>query len=211
MSADREVTAGANAFGGHLVPGSHPAVLSIDLMRAYTDPSSPFYIGSMGPVRSAARVIAAARDCGVPVLHTRVEYTPDGADGGHFVRKVGALRLLFGGGPPSEIVPETAPIVGERVITKQYASAFFDTGLADTLRQQHIDTLIIVGVSTSGCIRASAVDAVQHGFVPLVVRQSVGDRNAAAHQANLRDLEAKYAEVIDEADAIDYLEERHAE
>ena len=90
MSADREVTAGANAFGGHLVPGSHPAVLSIDLMRAYTDPSSPFYIGSMGPVRSAARVIAAARDCGVPVLHTRVEYAPDGADGGHFVRKVGA-------------------------------------------------------------------------------------------------------------------------
>ncbi|MEO6999230.1 MAG: isochorismatase family protein, partial [Terracoccus sp.] len=161
--------------------------------------------------RSAARVIAAARDCGVPVLHTRVEYAPDGSDGGHFVRKVGALRLLFGGGPLSEIVPETAPADGERVIIKQYASAFFDTGLAESLRRQHVDTVIIVGVSTSGCIRASAVDAVQHGFVPLVVRQAVGDRNEAAHQANLRDLEAKYAEVVDEADAIDYLEERHAE
>lgn len=211
MSAGSAASKGPDGFGGHLVPGSHPVVLSVDLMRAYTEPSSPFFISSMGPVHSAARVITVARACGVPVLHTRVEYAADGADGGHFVRKVGALRLLFGGGPLSEIVPETAPAVGETVIIKQYASAFFGTELAQTLRRQHIDTVIIVGVSTSGCIRASAVDAVQHGFVPLVVRQAVGDRNAAAHEANLRDLGAKYAEVVDEADAIDYLEERHAE
>ncbi|MDN5765106.1 MAG: isochorismatase family protein [Humibacillus sp.] len=201
----------ADDFGGHLVPGAHPAVLSVDLIRAYTDPSSPFYVGSMQPVRSAARVISVARQCGVPVLHTRVEYASDGSDGGHFVHKVGALRLLFGGGPLSEIVPETTPVAGEPVITKQYASAFFGTGLAETLRRQNVDTVIIVGVSTSGCIRASALDALQHGFVPLVVRQAVGDCDEAAHRANLRDLEAKYAEVVDEADAIDYLEERHAE
>ena len=210
MSAATAGRQGADAFGGRLVPGRHPVVLSVDLMRAYTDPSSPFCIGSADPVRSAARVIAVARECGVSVVHTRVEYAADGSDGGHFVHKVGALRLLFGGGPLSEIVPETTPAAGETVITKQYASAFFDTGLAETLRRMRVDTVIIVGVSTSGCIRASAVDAVQHGFVPLVVRQAVGDRDEAAHRSNLRDLEAKYAEVVDEADAIDYLEERHA-
>lgn len=198
-----------DAFGGHLTPGARPVVLSVDLIRAYTDASSPFCLGSTDPVRAAARVLAAARDHDVPVVHTRVAYAPDGSDGGHFVRKVGALRQLFGGGPMSEIVPETAPVGGELVITKQYASAFFGTSLASTLRAAGIDTVVIVGVSTSGCVRASAVDALQHGFVPVVVRDAVGDRDTGAHAANLRDLEAKYAEVVDETEATAYLRQRH--
>lgn len=197
------------AFGGHLVPGARPAVLSVDLIRAYTDPSSPLCLGSMDPVHAAGRLITAAREYGVPVVHTRVEYAADGVDGGHFVRKVGALGLLFGGGPMSQIVPETTPAEGELVITKQYASAFFGTSLASTLRALDIDTVVIVGVSTSGCIRASAVDALQHGFVPLVVRQAVGDRDTPAHEANLHDLEAKYAEVVSEDEATAYLRRAH--
>lgn len=201
----------ADGFGAHLAPGAHPAVLSIDLIGAYTDPSSPLCLGSTDPVHAAGRIIATAREYGVPVLHTRVEYSPDGLDGGHFVRKVPALRLLFGGGRLSQIVPEAAPVESELVITKQYASAFFGTSLASTLHAQGIDTVVIIGVSTSGCVRASAVDALQHGFVPLVVRQAVGDRDTEAHAANLRDLQAKYAEVIDESAAHAYLRQRRGD
>ncbi len=193
------------AIGGHLTPGVRPVVLAVDLMRAYTDPQSPLCLGSLEPVHAAARVIEVARACGVPVVHTRVEYAPDGVDAGHFATKVGALRLLFGGGPMSEIVAEVAPAPGELVVTKQYASGFFGTSLASTLHARGADTVVVVGVSTSGCVRASAVDALQHGFVPLVVREAVGDRDHEAHAANLRDLQAKYAEVLGEADVTDYL------
>ena len=104
-------------------------------------------------------------------------------------------------------MPEVAPVEGELVIIKQYASAFFGTSLASTLVARGIDTVVLVGVSTSGCIRATAVDAVQHGFIPLVVRDAVGDRTSQTHDANLFDLQAKYAEVVDERTAVAYLEE----
>ena len=101
-------------------------------------------------------------------------------------------------------MPEVAPVDGELVITKQYASAFFGTSLASTLVARGVDTVVLVGVSTSGCIRATGVDAIQHGFIPLVVRDAVGDRTAQAHEANLFDLQAKYAEVVDERTAMAY-------
>ena len=194
-------------FGGRLRPGRRPAVLSIDLMRAYFDPASPMCLPARDCLEAAARVLAAARRSGVPVVHTRVEYAADGRDGGVFVRKVEALRHLYGGGPMSELMPEVAPVADELVVTKQYASAFFGTSLASTLVAQGVDTVVLVGVSTSGCVRATGVDAVQHGFVPLVVREAVGDRTAAVHEANLFDLQAKYAEVLAEQDVVDYLEE----
>lgn len=192
-------------LGGQLTPGARPVVLSVDLMHAYTDPESPLCLGSLEPVHAAARVIDCARAHGVPVVHTRVEYARDGVDAGHFATKVGALRLLFGGGPMSEIVAEVAPVPGELVVTKQYASGFFGTSLASTLRAQGTDTVVVVGVSTSGCVRATAVDALQHGFVPVVVREAVGDRDAAAHESNLRDLQVKYAEVLGEDAVTAYL------
>jgi maleamate amidohydrolase len=107
----------------------------------------------------------------------------------------------------SALMPEVAPVEGELVVTKQYASAFFGTSLASTLVALTVDTVVLVGVSTSGCIRATGVDAVQHGFIPLVVRDAVADRTPQTHEANLFDLQAKYAEVVDEDTTLTYLED----
>lgn len=142
------------------------------------------------------------------MLHTRVAYGPGGVDGGLFVRKVSALRQLFaGGGAMGELMPQVSPTEDELVLVKQYASAFFGTSLASTLWAERIDTVVLVGVSTSGCVRATAVDAMQYGLVPLVVREAVADRATGPHEASLSDLQAKYAEVISEATAIAYLSE----
>ena len=192
-------------FGGSLRPGPAPVVLAVDMMRAYFEPASALCLPDDDCLRSAARVLAAARQHGVPVVHTRVRYSAGGADGGVFFRKVPALRALVGDGPMGELMPQVAPTDDELVVVKQYASAFFGTSLASTLHARGVDTVVVVGVSTSGCIRATAVDAIQHGFVPLVVQDAVGDRAPEPHESNLRDLAAKYAEVVDEATAVDYL------
>lgn len=195
----------AAGFAGPLRPGKTPAVLVIDMMRAYFEKDSPFCLPDEGCVDAAAEVLAVAREAGVPVVHTLVRYGPDGVDGGIFLRKVPALRLLIGHSPLGEPMPAVAPLSEETVVVKQYASAFFGTSLASTLRSLRVDTVLILGVSTSGCVRASAVDALQHGFVPLVVREAVGDREQPVHDASLYDLQAKYAEVITRSDATTYL------
>lgn len=197
----------AHGFAGSLEPGRRPVVLAIDMMRAYFDPASPMCLPSRDCLDSAGRVIEAARGCGVPVIHTRVAFGTDAVDGGLFVRKVPALRQLVGESPMGRLMPEVAPAPDEVVLVKQYASAFFGTSLQSTLSAAGWDTVVLVGVSTSGCIRATGVDAVQHGFVPLVVRDAVGDRDRGPHDAALYDLQAKYAEVVDEKTAIAYLEE----
>lgn len=197
----------AAGFAGNLTPGRHPVVLAIDMMRAYFDEQSPFCLPSMDCLDSASRVLAAAREVGAPVVHTRVEYGAGGTDAGVFLRKVGGLEQLIGPGPMGELMPQVAPVDGELVVVKQYASAFFGTSLVSTLVAAGIDTVIVLGVSTSGCVRASAVDALQWGFVPLVVRDAVADRDPGPHEANLYDLQAKYAEVVDEQTVIAYLKE----
>jgi len=194
-----------SGFGEHLEPGRRPALLMVDLVMAYFTPGSALYLEDHRVLEGAARLLGAARTAGVPVIHTQVRYAVDGVDGGVFFRKLGALRDLVEGSPLGEIAAQVAPRAGEPVVTKQYASAFFGTSLASTLTALGVDTVLIAGVSTSGCIRASAVDACQHGFIPWVVRDAVGDRNAAVHESNLADLQAKYAEVVDEATAIKYL------
>jgi maleamate amidohydrolase len=199
------MTGGDDPFGGSLGWGERPALVLIDMMRAYFTPGSPFDLGSGAAVTGCARLLAAARAGGVPVLHTRVRYRPGASDGGLFVRKVGALRLLAADAPGGlgEFVPELEPAPHEVVVVKQYASAFFGTSLAATLTAAGVDTVVVAGVSTSGCVRASATDAMQHGFRPIVVGEACGDRTAAIHQANLADLEAKYADLatLDEAAA----------
>jgi maleamate amidohydrolase len=192
-------------FGNRLEPGRRPALLLVDFVCAYFDPSAELYMGNRGCLDSAARLLAAARSAGIPIVHTRVVYAEGGADGGLFYRKVSALRHFAGGGPLGETMPEVAPRPGEILLTKQYASAFFGTSLTSTLTAAGVDTVLIGGVSTSGCVRASAVDTVQFGFVPLVVRDAVGDRDVRPHEANLFDLQAKYAEVVSERFALDYL------
>lgn len=183
-------------FNGSLPFGDRPAVILIDLMRAYFDPAADLYVGSADCLASAARLLSAARAARVPVIHTRVGHSRGGIDGGLFYRKVPPLRDLSG--PLGELMPQVAPLPDEVVIVKQYASAFFGTPLASTLTALRTDTLVIAGVSTSGCVRASAVDTIQHGFVPIVVRQAVGDRSRGPHEVALSDIQAKYGEVWDE-------------
>lgn len=195
----------AGAFDGSLSFGKSPALVIVDMVRAYFDPQSPLYLGGEDVMASNKRLLAAARAAGVPVVFTNVEYVPSGADGGVFYRKVPALSVFQQGSPLGEFLPDLAPQAGEVVITKRYASAFFATHLASTLTALGVDTVLITGVSTSGCVRATALDACQSGFLPFVVRQACGDRHPAPHEANLFDLQAKYAEVIDEDAAIAHL------
>lgn len=195
----------AAGFGGRLQPGKRPVLLLIDFARAYFDPDSPLYAGVESARASAARLHQAARAAGVPVVFTRVEYSADGHEGGVFFRKVGALKVFTTGNPLGGFTPELAPLPGDEVVTKHYPSAFFGTGLADRWHAAGIDTVIITGLSTSGCVRASAVDALCHGFVPLVVTDAVGDRDARVHEANLFDLGAKTAELVGEAWVATYL------
>ena len=194
-------------WGGTLQPGVRPALIVVDFVLAYLQSGSPLYAG-VEPARDACvRLLQAAREAAIPVLHTNVRFQPGGRDGGVFFRKLPALRCFEDGVAPALTAfdPALEPCVGETVVTKRYASAFFGTGLASTLTALGIDTLIIAGVSTSGCIRATAVDACQHGFIPLVVRDAVGDRHPAPHEANLFDLQAKYAEVVSLAQVQAYL------
>lgn len=190
-------------FGARLPFGRRPAVIVVDFVRAYLDPASPLYARVESAFESARRIVHAARAARVPVVFTGVRFVPGGADGGVFYRKVPSLRLFDAGSPMGEYVDGLAPAAGEPLVTKQGASAFFGTSLAPMLTARGVDTVVVVGVSTSGCVRATAVDACQHGFVPFVVRDAVGDRDPRPHEASLFDLQAKYAEVIGEAEAVD--------
>jgi nicotinamidase-related amidase len=187
--------------------GERPAVLVVDFVRAYTTPGAPLYAAPGVPdaVRASVPLLAAARQAGVPVIYTTVSYAPDGRDGGQFVRKVPALLQLTHGSPLAQIVEELPPAPGDLVIEKKYASAFFGTHLAATLTADRIDTVIMVGCSTSGCIRASAVDGMQYGFRVIVPRECVGDRAPGPHEANLFDIDGKYGDVVSATEAITYL------
>jgi maleamate amidohydrolase len=196
-------------FNRRLTPGQRPALVVIDFVKAYLTPGSVLYAGAgVEAARTACEsLLKAARAANIPVLHTNVAYQSGGRDGGVFFRKLPALKCFETGVSPelTEFAAGLEPARGEILITKQYASAFFGTSLAATLTSMQIDTLLIAGVSTSGCIRASAVDACQHGFIPLVVRDAVGDRAPGPHEANLFDLQAKYAEVVSLDEACLYL------
>jgi maleamate amidohydrolase len=189
------------AFDGRLSFGKRPALLIVDFVMAYLDPASPLYAGVEDALASNERLLAAARAAGIPVIFTNVVYQADGADGGLFYKKIPSLRVFLEGSRLGAFPPSLQPVDGERVISKQFASAFFGTSLAETLSEEGIDTLLITGLSTSGCVRATALDALQSGFAPFVVREACGDRHPAPHEANLFDLQAKYAEVVSEQEA----------
>jgi maleamate amidohydrolase len=195
----------AGAFDGRLAPGRKVALLIVDVVVAYLDPASNLYAAAEDALASNERLLAAARSVGVPVVFTNVQYQAGGADGGLFFRKVPALKAFTDGSPLGAFPPSLQPGAGDIVLTKQYPSAFFGTPLASTLRTMGVDTLLITGFSTSGCVRASALDALCHGFVPFVVRDACGDRHPSPHEANLFDLQAKYAEVIDEREAVELM------
>jgi maleamate amidohydrolase len=201
-AADLDADYHAAGFGGRLPFGKKAALLVIDVVQAYLDKASPLYAGVEDARDSNIRLVDAARAAGVPVVFTNVLYSAGGADGGVFYRKVPALKCFLGHGPFGAFPQGLVPREDELVISKQYPSAFFGTHLAATLRALEVDTVVMGGFSTSGCVRASALDALQHGFIPYVVREACGDRAPGPHEANLFDIQAKIGEVVSEAEAV---------
>ena len=205
MTATREQNY-VGVFDGKVGYGRKPAVIVIDFTLAYTTPGSPFFAeGVVRAVRDTVPLLVAARAAGVPVIHTRVEYHPSGADGGWFVRKVPALRKMVAGETLAQIDPAVAPLPEEVVLVKQYPSPFFGTPLAPMLAALGVDTLILAGCSTSGCVRAGALDGVQHGYRVIVPQECVGDRHDGPHDANLFDINAKYGDVVRRDEVVSYL------
>lgn len=192
-------------FGGELTYGKKPALLLIDFAKAYITPECGLYAGVEKSAQEAKKILEQARQANIMIIFTRVEFTPGGLDGGVFYKKVPALRNFLRGSPMAEFVEGLEPKENEIIITKQYASAFFGTNLASTLTSNKIDTLLITGWSTSGCVRASALDACQSGFIPIIIEEAVGDRDPKVNNSNLFDLQAKYAEIKKKSDVINYL------
>lgn len=194
-------------FHGRAGLGERPALLVVDLSLGFTDPASPLACELEDVVDSVARLLAAARRAGLFVVYTTVAYDEEGRRrAATFLRKVPALESLAAGGRWTEIDPRLATEPGEPVLTKLHASAFFETDLARLLEEAGCDSVIVTGASTSGCVRATAVDALQYGFRPVVPSEAVGDRNPEAHKANLYDIDAKYGDVVPIQEVLDLLD-----
>lgn len=197
-----------SGFGHALEPGTRPALLLVDPVRAYIDPECGLYAGVEDTVAGMTALLAMARRAGIPVVVTEVSIRADGADAGIFFRKVPALSAYTPGSPFAKIIEGLEPLPEDILVTKQYPSAFFGTSLASTLTALGVDTLLIGGLSTSGCVRASTLDAMQHGFVPIVVEDAVGDRDDAINEANLFDIRHKMGEVWTLRQVGAYLDDR---
>lgn len=193
------------AYDNKIGFGKRPALILVDFVQAYFDKSCELYADVDDALESALRLRELADQNGVPVIFTNVVYHKGGADGGVFYKKVKPLRHFEEGSSMGDWPEGLKPKDNELVISKQYPSAFFGTSLASTLTAAKIDSVIITGLTTSGCIRASCVDACSHGFIPIVVSDACGDRADGPHEANLFDMNAKYADVVLEADVSEYL------
>ncbi|MDQ2138251.1 isochorismatase family protein [Alcaligenaceae bacterium A4P071] len=186
--------------------GKSAAVLSIDFIDFYTVPGAPFYgQGVVDAVVQSAPLYAAARTAGIPVIYTNVLYDKTASQGGMFVRKVPALRRFVADEPLTRFDARIAPEPDDLVITKHHSSAFFGTPLSTMLRAMGHDTVIITGCSTSGCVRATAVDAVSNGFHVIVPAECAGDRHQAPHDAALFDINAKYGDVMPVGEVLQYI------
>ena len=202
----READYRSAGFRGDIGFGTSAAVVVIDVVLAYFDRSSPLYAGVEDVLDPIIRIVRAARKAGMPVFFTRQLF--EGLDeAGVYARKVPALKLLRPGSKLSELHPDL-PAEADEVFVKHYPSAFHRTGFAERLRKLRVDTLIITGLTTSGCVRATAMDCLLHDLPGIVVREAVGDRDRAAHEANLFDIDSKLADVKDLADVIQWIESR---
>lgn len=191
-------------FGQRIGFGERPAVIVIDIQRV--DPESMLGFNFEKEIEHINRVLDAARPRNIPVIFTVVAYDSDDfKDAGIWALKMKGISTLKAGTPAVELDPALHYQKGDMVITKKYASGFFGTDLVSRLLSQRVDTLIITGATTSGCVRATTVDALQYGFRPIVVREAVGDRSLAAHEQSLFDLQAKYADVLSTEEVVKYL------
>jgi len=196
----------AQAYGQRAGFGKNPALILVDFVQGYFDRDCDLFADVDDALSSALRVREAAHTAGVPVILTNVVYHPKAIDGGRFFEKAKPLRYFLAGSPMGAWPEGLVPADNELVISKQYPSAFFGTSLASTLTAWGVDQVILTGLTTSGCVRASCVDAMSHGFITTVVKEAVGDRHEAPHEANLFDMDAKYADVVSEADIIAHLQ-----
>jgi nicotinamidase-related amidase len=197
-------------FGGRVGFGRRPAVLVVDFFYGCTDPA---YLGggSVGDaVDHTAALLPLARAAGAPVIYTVTQYRPDGLDAGFFGVKVPLLKLLQEGSKAVEIDSRVAPEPGDHVIVKKMASAFFGTPLQSLLAALERDTVIVTGCTTSGCVRASVVDACSSGYRVIVPRECVGDRAPGPHEASLFDMDAKYGDVVGVDEVRRYFGSAHA-
>lgn len=195
----------AGVYSNRIGFGKKPALLLIDFVEAYFDPECDLYAGVESELASAIRLVNIARNNNIPVIYTNVVYHPSGFNGGRFFEKAKPLRHMVEGSPLGAWAKGLAPASNELVISKQYPSAFFGTSLSSTLTAAGIDSVILTGLTTSGCVRASCVDACSYGFIPIVVADACGDRHEAPHNANLFDMNAKYADVVSEREVIQYM------
>ena len=185
--------------------GANPALLVVDFINGFTDPASPLGGDFSGELAVTAQLLGEFRRAGRPVAYTIIAYDPDFRDAGLFIKKVPSLAVLVKGSDYVEIDDRIHAEPGDYIVSKKYASAFFGTNLDTWLRSHGVDTIVMTGCTTSGCIRASSIDSMQYGYHTVVVRDGVGDRAEGPHKANLFDIDAKYGDVVDSGAALDYV------
>jgi nicotinamidase-related amidase len=198
----REVYA-ERGFSGHQGAGVRPAVVVVDLIEGFTNPESPLACDADAAIEAARALLDAARASGAPVIFTTVCYSDeDAVRAAAFIAKAPALATLRPGSRWVDLDRRLAHQPEEELLSKLFASAFYGTRLDEILRERRCDTVIVVGASTSGCVRATVVDALQFGYRVLVPREAVADRAVDAHNASLLDIDAKYGDVVSIQDAI---------
>lgn len=183
-------------LGQSVTLGSRPAVLVIDFSCGFTDPECSLGSDCTAAVEQTKRVLDVAREKGFPVIFTTIGFEPSLKDGGLWMQKAPALADLQIGGKWVDIDPRLEPRDDETVVMKKGASGFFGTNLASILVSQDVDSVVLCGATTSGCIRATAIDLLQYGWPTLVPRECVGDRAQGPHDSNLFDIDAKYGDVV---------------
>lgn len=193
-------------FGQAIGFGKRAALVVVDIIQAFTDPDMPLGSNLDDEIIVANQVIDACRAAKAPIFFTTTAYDDAGLkDGGIWVLKQTGSATLRSGTPAVELDSRLHYQDGDSLLIKKYASCFFGTDLLSRLVAHGADTVIIVGCTTSGCVRGTAVDAVQNGFRPIIVREAVGDRSRAAHEQSLFDLQAKYCDVVGLDETLDYL------
>ena len=189
-------------LGARVGFGERAAVLVVDFQRCFVNPSIPGGGDFSDAIAATASLLAAARAHGVPIAYTVVGYENPHRDAGRFIQKCPTLEHARLGSHMIELDERLGRLPDEPVVVKQFASAFFGTTVASYLTCAGVDTVILAGCTTSGCVRASAIDAMQHGFRTIIPRQCVADIAVEPHEANLFDIDAKYGDVMDLHDVL---------
>jgi maleamate amidohydrolase len=193
-------------FGIKIGFGERPALIVIDMINGFTDAAMPLGANLDTQIKAQQPLVKIAHQRDIPVIFSTVLYEePDIKDAGIWALKQSGARTLTAGSEAVKVDNRLDRKPKDILLVKKYASCFFGTDLVPRLNSRRIDTLILTGCTTSGCVRATAVDAVQNGFRPMVVREAVGDRSVAAHEQSLFDLNAKYADVVSLDETLQYL------